>query len=50
MVFDWFKKVNHALQTDTNNGQAHDDNIETEKIKILKEKIHRTHLSKFKGN
>ena len=29
MVFDWFKKVNHALQTDT--GQAHNDIIEKEK-------------------
>ena len=23
MVFDWFKKVNHALQIDVNNGQVH---------------------------
>ena len=35
MVFYWFKKVNHAQQIDTNNGQAHNYTIEKEKIKIL---------------
>ena len=25
MVFNWFKKVNHAQQIDTNYGQAHND-------------------------
>ena len=38
MVFDWFKKVNHAQQIDTNYGQAHNDIIEKEKIKILERK------------
>ena len=35
MVFYWFKKVNHAQQIDTNNGEAHNYTIEKEKIKIL---------------
>ena len=34
-MFDWIKKVNHAQQIDTNNGQANNDNIQKEKIKIL---------------
>ena len=34
MVFDWCKKVNHAQQIDTNNGQAHNDIIEKEKMQI----------------
>ena len=38
MVFDWFKKVNHAQQMDTNYGQALNDIIEKEKIKILERK------------
>ena len=38
MVFDWFKKVNHAQQIDTNNGHAHNDIIEKGKIKILERK------------
>ena len=39
MVFDWCKKVNHAQQIDTNNGQAHNDIIEKEKIQIFEGKI-----------
>ena len=35
MVFNWFNKVNHAQQIYTNNGQAHNDIIEKEKIKVL---------------
>ena len=36
MVIDWFKKVNHALQIDTNNGEAQSGIIEKEKkIKFL---------------
>ena len=35
MVFAWFRKQNRAQQIDTNNGQAHNDIIEKEKIKIL---------------
>ena len=31
MVFDWFKKLNHAQQMDTNNDQAQNDIIEKEK-------------------
>ena len=38
IVFDSFKKVNHAQQIDTNNGQAHNDIIEKEKINILEGK------------
>ena len=39
MVFDWFKKVKHAQQIDTNNGQAHNDIIEKEEIKMIEGKI-----------
>ena len=38
MVFNWFKKANHAQQIYTNNGQAQNDIIEKEKIKILEGK------------
>ena len=38
MVFNWFKNVNHAQQINTNNGQALNDIIEKEEIKILERK------------
>ena len=37
-MFDWFKKVNHAQEIDTNYCQALNDIIEKEKIKILERK------------
>ena len=40
MVFDWCKKVNHAQQIDTNNGQAHND--KRKNTDTLREKNHFT--------
>ena len=49
-MFDWFKKVNHAQQIDTNNGQTHNDLLLKSEKKDTLRKRFSTHISRFKGN